>query len=86
MQLLHIVFEPAGDGPRPTLLTLHGWGANAFDLLGVAPYICGGKFLVLCPQGPIQVPLSGTDNSGIWLVSNHDEWSTRCESCPHGTG
>ena len=27
------------------------------DLLGVAPYLAGGRFLVLCPQGRIEVPL-----------------------------
>jgi phospholipase/carboxylesterase len=59
MNLVHTIFEPPGPGPHPTLLTLHGWGANALDLLGLAPYLCGGQFLVLCPQGPIQVPLGG---------------------------
>lgn len=39
MHLLHTVFEPPGAGPHPTLLTLHGWGANALDLLGLAPYV-----------------------------------------------
>ncbi|MBI4527910.1 MAG: alpha/beta fold hydrolase [Deltaproteobacteria bacterium] len=53
MQLIHAVFEPQGDGPHPTILALHGWGANALDLLGLAPYLCSGRFLVLCPQGPV---------------------------------
>jgi len=57
MQLVHTIYEPPGPGPHPTLLTLHGWGANALDLLGLAPYLGGGKFLVLCPQGPLQVPI-----------------------------
>jgi phospholipase/carboxylesterase len=57
MQLVHAVYEPAGDGPHPTLVALHGWGANAMDLLGLAPYLAGGQFLVLCPQGPVEVPL-----------------------------
>jgi phospholipase/carboxylesterase len=57
MHLIHTVFEPPGSGPHPALLTLHGWGANALDLLGLAPYLCSGKFLVLCPQGPLHVPL-----------------------------
>lgn len=59
MNLIHTIFEPQGAGPHPTLLTLHGWGANALDLLALAPYLCGGQFLVLCPQGPLQVPLGG---------------------------
>jgi phospholipase/carboxylesterase len=57
MQLVHAVYEPAGDGPHPTIVALHGWGANAMDLLGLAPYLAGGQFLVLCPQGPVEVPL-----------------------------
>jgi phospholipase/carboxylesterase len=57
MNLIHTIFEPESAGPHPTLLTLHGWGANAFDLLALAPYLCGGQFLVLCPQGPLQVPI-----------------------------
>ena len=57
MQLVHAVYEPAGDGPHPTVVALHGWGASAMDLLGLAPYLAGGQFLVLCPQGPVEVPL-----------------------------
>ncbi len=57
MELLHTVYEPAGDGPHPTVVALHGWGASAMDLLGLAPYLAGGRFLVLCPQGRIEVPL-----------------------------
>ena len=58
MQLAHTIYEPNGEGPFPTILTLHGRGANAFDLLGLAPHICGGKFLILCPQGPLETPVA----------------------------
>lgn len=64
MNLLHAVYEPEGDGPHPTVVALHGWGANAMDLLGLAPYLAGGQFLVLCPQGPVEVPLDGTVGYG----------------------
>ena len=57
MQLVHTVFEPEGDGPHPTVLALHGWGASGMDLLSIAPYLCSGRFLVICPQGSIEVPL-----------------------------
>src|SRR5690606_7520569 len=67
MNLVHTGFEPQGTGPHPTLLALHGWGANALDLLGLAPYLCGGKFLVLCPQGPLQIPLGGTGVGYGWF-------------------
>ena len=51
MNLIHTIYQPPGAGPYPTILTLHGRGANAFDLLGLAPYLCGGKFSNICPQG-----------------------------------
>ena len=57
MNLIHTIYEPSGAGPHPTILTLHGRGANAFDLLGLAPYLCNGKFLMLCPQGPLETPI-----------------------------
>jgi len=57
MKLIHSVFEPAGDGPHPAIIALHGWGANALDLMGLAPYIASGKFMVICPQGPMEVPV-----------------------------
>jgi phospholipase/carboxylesterase len=57
VNLIHTIYEPSGDGPHPTILTLHGRGANAFDLLGLAPYVCNGKFLMICPQGPLETPI-----------------------------
>ncbi len=59
MKLIHAAFEPQGDGPFPAIIAFHGWGANALDLLGLAPLIAGGQFLTLCPQGPLEIPLGG---------------------------
>jgi|SRR5262245_317034 len=66
MQLVHTIYEPDGPGPFPTLLTLHGRGANAFDLLGLAPHICQGKFLVICPQGPLETPIAADTVGYAW--------------------
>lgn|SRR5574341_1665673 len=63
MQLVHTIYQPPGEGPHPTILTLHGRGANAFDLLGLAPYLCGGRFLMICPQAPLETPI-GPDAVG----------------------
>ncbi len=63
MNLIHTLYRPAGAGPFPTILTLHGRGANAFDLLGLAPYVCDGKFMMICPQGPLETPI-GPDAIG----------------------
>jgi phospholipase/carboxylesterase len=57
VELIHTIYEPAGPGPHPTILTLHGRGANALDLLGLAPMLCGGKLLMICPQGPLETPI-----------------------------
>ena len=57
MNLIHTIYEPSGAGPHPTILTLHGRGANALDLLGLAPYLCNGRFLMMCPQGPLETPI-----------------------------
>jgi phospholipase/carboxylesterase len=67
MQLVHAIHEPSGDGPHPTVIALHGWGANALDLLGLAPHLGGGNYLVLCPQGPIDVPIGPGANGYGWF-------------------
>jgi phospholipase/carboxylesterase len=53
MDLLYTAHVPPGDDPLPTVLALHGWGASAHDLIGLAPVIHGGGALMLCPQGPL---------------------------------
>ena len=63
MNLIHTLYQPAGAGPFPTVLTLHGRGANAFDLLGLAPYLCDGRIMMICPQGPLETPI-GPDAVG----------------------
>ncbi len=65
MDLAHTLYEPSGDGPHPTIIALHGWGASAFDLMGLAPYLGGGQFQVICPQGPLEVPLGMTGAVGF---------------------
>ena len=57
MDLMYTAHVPAGDGPFPTIVMLHGWGSNAHDLFGIAPVIHGGRALVLCPQGPIAMQI-----------------------------
>jgi phospholipase/carboxylesterase len=63
MELLHAAHVPAGDGPFPTILALHGWGASAHDLFGLAPVIHDGDALILCPQGPVEMQ-TGPDSRG----------------------
>jgi phospholipase/carboxylesterase len=94
VNLIHTIHQPAGDGPYPTLLTLHGRGANAMDLLGLAPYICGGKFLVICPQGPLETPIGAGMTGYAWypmsmggppdieaMLSSRERLETFLEQC-----
>ncbi|MEM7409169.1 MAG: dienelactone hydrolase family protein [Myxococcota bacterium] len=53
MELLYTAHVPGGDGPFPTILALHGWGASGHDLIGLAPILHAGRAIVLCPQGPV---------------------------------
>lgn len=66
MNLIHTIHEPGGSGPHPTILTLHGRGANALDLLGLAPHLCGGKFLMICPQAPLETPIGPGMTGYAW--------------------
>jgi len=66
VNLIHTIYRPAGEDPFPTILTLHGRGANAMDLLGLAPYLCGGKFLMICPQGPLETPIGPGMTGYAW--------------------
>lgn len=64
MDLFHVLQRPAGPGPHPTIFALHGWGANAHDLFGLSPHLLGGQALVICPQGPVEVPMGGPGARG----------------------
>jgi phospholipase/carboxylesterase len=67
MELLYTAHVPAGDGPFPTVLALHGLGASAHDLFNLAPFFHGGRALVLCPQGPIAMPIGGGNYGYSWF-------------------
>ena len=58
MELLYTAHVPPGEGPFPSLLVLHGWGASAHDLIGLAPILNAGRALVLSPQGPVVFPIA----------------------------
>lgn len=63
MSLIHTVYNPGTTGlegalasemaagePLPTVVAIHGHGANSFDLLGLGPYLASGRVLLLCPE------------------------------------
>jgi phospholipase/carboxylesterase len=68
MKLVHTIYEPAGEGPFPTVFAMHGWGSNAMDLQGLAPFIAGGRCLVICPQGPVEVEIGAINGYGWYQM------------------
>lgn len=66
-KLAYTAHVPAGEGPFPTLIALHGWGASAHDLLGLAPTIHDGRAVVLCPQGSVRLDVGGGMTGYGWF-------------------
>lgn len=71
MELMHTAHVPAGRGPFPTILALHGYGASAHDLLGIAPLVSqavpGDEVLFLCPQGPVEIEAAPGQPAYAWF-------------------
>lgn len=71
MELMHTAHVPAGSGPFPTILALHGFGASAHDLLGIAPLVQnvvpGEEVLFLCPQGPLVLEPAPGQRAYAWF-------------------
>ena len=55
MTLAHVVAHPGGSEPLPTVIALHGHGANAQDLIGLAPHIAAGRTLWVCSQAQFTI-------------------------------
>ncbi len=55
MDFIHAAWTPAGDGPHPTLIALHGHGAHCQDLAPLAPLLCDGQLQVICPQAEFRL-------------------------------
>ena len=74
MDLLYTAHVPPGEGPFPAILALHGWGANAHDLIGLAPILHGGGAVVLSPQGPVAFQIAeGMFGFGWWPLTESRE-------------
>ena len=66
MELAHALWQPAGDGRFPTLIALHGYGGDAFDMLALAPELADGRLLMICPRAPL--PAEGDEGYGWYRV------------------
>ena len=53
--LMHHVVHPGGAGPLPTVIALHGHGANAQELAALEPHLARGRALFIAPQGEFQL-------------------------------
>jgi phospholipase/carboxylesterase len=67
MELMHTAHVPAGKGPFPTIVALHGFGASAHDLIGLAPLVQQGEALFLCPQGPMPIEAAPGQRAYGWF-------------------
>lgn len=67
MELMHTAHVPSGKGPFPAVLALHGFGASAHDLLGIAALVEGGEVLFLCPQGPMRIESAEGQRAYGWF-------------------
>jgi phospholipase/carboxylesterase len=79
MDLLYAAHVPAGEGPFPTILALHGWGASAHDLVGLAPVLNGGQALVLSPQGPVGIRIPQGPIGYGWYPIGDDHQASPAE-------
>lgn len=71
--------RPAPDCTPPgQLVLLHGWGANADDLLGIAPLLELPQWLMCCPDGPMQHP--HRDDGRMWYDLETPQWTGLGES------
>jgi phospholipase/carboxylesterase len=64
--LLYAAHVPPGEN-LPVIIALHGWGASAHDLLGLAQVMFDGKAIVLCPQGPVEMSIGGGMKGYGWF-------------------
>ena len=72
MDLLYTTHVPAGNGPFSTVFALHGWGASAHDLLGLAP-LFPGRTLTICPQGEVEMDVGPGMKGYGWFQLDPDK-------------
>jgi len=70
MDFAHGVWHPGGDGPLPTIVAFHGHGAHGQDLMGLAPFLGGGRSLLIFPEA--QYVLQPGQLSYTWFNTGGD--------------
>ena len=68
MDLIHTLFEPAGEGPHPTIIALHGWGATRSICRASRRISRAASSWSICPQGPLEVPIGAVSGYGWFPI------------------
>src|SRR5437867_1609111 len=69
----YVSAAPAGLAEdAPLIIALHGRGADAMDLSGLAAEVGAGKYRWIFPQGPRPVPLGGGAVGWAWYEIGED--------------
>lgn len=69
--LVHRVAEPAGDGPHPTVVMLHGRSGNE-DVMWIFAPAVPDNWLLVAPRAIKEDPAGGYS----WRIRKKDEWPT----------
>jgi phospholipase/carboxylesterase len=65
------VSPPAGKTPDALIVTLHGWGANAQDVVSLIPYVNLPDYEFLLPNAPYPYPYADTGKAWYDLRTEH---------------
>lgn len=69
--------RPSGS-PQGQVVLLHGWGANAEDLLGIVPLLQLPELVFCSPDGPMQHPHA--PQGRMWYDLESPQWKGLAES------
>lgn len=75
--LLCKTLRPAGS-PQGQVVLLHGWGANAEDLLGIVPLLDLPELVFCSPDGPMPHPHAPTGR--MWYDLESPQWTGLAQS------
>lgn len=74
----HRYFEITSDPKRETILLLHGFGANASDLLSLNEVLRGPNWIF--PEGTLEVPLAPDFTGKAWFPLNMEKLSSAIQT------
>ncbi|MEO1399813.1 MAG: esterase [Cyanobacteria bacterium J06635_1] len=72
MPLKAISFPPKTDSADKLLVMLHGWGANAQDVAGLAPYLDLSGYQMCFPDAPFPHPMAPGGRMWYNFPTNYD--------------